>query len=80
MKKKNIFEKIINEWIIFTLCHKSGTLLSKTLKNTYSKSKDITNNPSIAFPKLIKLEETAFSNLLNLINSCCSTVFMDSSY
>ena len=40
----------------------------------------MTTNPSIALSTFIRVEETVFSNLLNLNNSCCNTVFIDYSY
>lgn len=65
---------------INTFCHNSGYLLSNIASKTFSRSNDITNNPSIAFPKSINDDLTVDNNLLNLINSYYNTVFIDSSY
>ena len=62
------------------MCQVSGTWLSNTLLKTKSKSELITTNPSIALPKSTNYDLTVLNNLLNLINSCYKTVFIDSSY
>ena len=45
---------------------------------TFPRSENIDKNPSIALSKSITELLITFSNLLNLISSCCGTVIMDS--
>ena len=53
-------------YIYFTAYQSSGIRLSKIELNTFSRSLENTNNPSIAFTKLSMLDFTVLNNLLNL--------------
>lgn len=52
----------------------------KRLVHTCSSSRDKGTSPLIALPTLIRLEVTTLVSLLYLSNSCCNTVFIESSY
>ena len=60
--------------------HRTGTFPITMELPICSNSADITTRPFMAFCTSFRVVSTISISLLNLISSCVSTVFMDSSY